>query len=73
MIFTKSQTFQCVAVGFVLGFPLMMGSRMLLNLREICVEEVSIPGMTSMSTIHFVAVRRKSGIDSLDDSMAHLE
>ena len=31
----------CVAVGFVLGFPLIMGSRLLLNLREMAEEEVA--------------------------------
>lgn len=43
----------CVAFGFVLGFPLIMGCRMFLNLREIADEEEDLDRIT-LSTLVFV-------------------
>lgn len=39
----------CVAVGFNLGFPLIMGSRLLLNLREMAEEDL-VSGMSVKNT-----------------------
>lgn len=43
----------CFAVGFILGFPLIMGSRLLLNLREMAERDPtgSIPSMTLPSML----------------------
>lgn len=52
----------CFAVGFVIGFPLVMGSRLLLNLREMAEKDPvgSTPNI-SLPTIHFAPSRSTRG------------
>lgn len=49
----------CVAVGFNIGFPLLMGSRLLLNLREMAEEDLVL-GMSVKNTT-LTAIRFASG------------
>ncbi|KLO20025.1 hypothetical protein SCHPADRAFT_934648 [Schizopora paradoxa] len=44
----------CVAFGFVLGFPLIMGCRMFLNLREIA-DESEVPNEITLSELVFAS------------------
>jgi len=55
VFYAVSAVFICVAVGFVLGFPLIMGSRILLNLREMAADEVKDRERgLSLTTLQFV-------------------
>lgn len=70
----------CAALGFALGFPCVMGSRILLNLREIAHEEMQYGISTGkvITSLHFAeasALQRAipgedgdsgSGLDSLE-------
>ena len=52
----------CFAVGFVIGFPLIMGSRLLLNLREMAERDpVGSTPSISLPTIHFAPSRSTRG------------
>ena len=65
----------CAALGFALGFPCVMGSRILLNLREIAREEMRCGVSTSrvFTSIQFaeISIRGEGNEESIEmDSLS---
>jgi len=54
----------CVALGFLLGFPVIMGCRMLLNLKEIADEKEDFDKITLTTLVFAPAADRRLSVDA---------